>query len=64
MEVRRCMKCMHELQPGQAVCPNCGQAYGSAKAESFALKPGTILDGKYLVGQIGTGWLRYYLYRL
>ena len=26
--------------------------YGSVKAESFALKPGTILDGKYLVGEM------------
>ena len=52
MEVRRCMKCMHPLTVGETVCPECGRAYGSANAESFALKPGTILEGKYLVGEM------------
>ena len=52
MEVRRCMKCMHALAAGETVCPECGRAYGSANAESFALKPGTILEGKYLVGEM------------
>ena len=52
MEVRRCMKCMHPLTAGETVCPECGRAYGSANAESFALKPGTILEGKYLVGEM------------
>ena len=52
MEVRRCMKCMHPLAVGETVCPECGRAYGSANAESFALKPGTILEGKYLVGEM------------
>ena len=52
MEVRRCMKCMHPLAAGETVCPECGRAYGSAKAEPFALKPGTILEGKYLVGEM------------
>ena len=52
MEIRRCMKCMHALAAGETVCPECGRAYGSANAESFALKPGTILEGKYLVGEM------------
>ena len=52
MEVRRCMKCMHPLAVGETVCPECGRAYGSANAETFALKPGTILEGKYLVGEM------------
>ena len=52
MEVRRCMKCMHSLAVGETVCPECGRAYGSVNAESFALKPGTILEGKYLVGEM------------
>ena len=46
------MKCMHALAAGETVCPECGRPYGSVKAESFALKPGTILDGKYLVGEM------------
>ena len=43
---------MHALAAGETVCPECGRPYGSVKAESFALKPGTILDGKYLVGEV------------
>ena len=31
MEIRRCMKCMQELKPEEAVCPECGQDYGSTK---------------------------------
>ena len=58
MEVRRCMKCMHPLTAGETVCPECGRAYGSVNAETFALKPGTILEGKYLVGEmLGQGGL-------
>ena len=52
MEVRRCMKCMHPLTAGETVCPECGRSYGSVNAETFALKPGTILEGKYLVGEM------------
>ena len=52
MEIRRCMKCMHPLAAGETVCPECGRTYGSANEESFALKPGTILEGKYLVGEM------------
>ena len=43
---------MHPLTAGETVCPECGRAYGSANAETFALKPGTILEGKYLVGKM------------
>ena len=43
---------MHPLTAGETVFPECGRAYGSANAESFALKPGTILEGKYLVGEM------------
>ena len=43
---------MHDLSGGIAFCPECGRAYGSVHAEPFALKPGTILNGKYLVGEM------------
>ena len=46
------MRCMHELAAEQKFCPECGRPYGSVNTESFALKPGTILDGKYLVGEM------------
>ncbi len=43
---------MHDLSGGIAYCPECGRAYGSVHAEPFALKPGTILNGKYLMGEM------------
>ena len=52
MENRRCMKCMHALAAGETFCSECGRPYGSVETEPFALKPGTILDGKYLVGEM------------
>ena len=52
MEIRRCMKCMHALAAGETFCSECGRPYGSVETEPFALKPGTILDGKYLVGEM------------
>ena len=46
------MKCMHALAAGETFCSECGRPYGSVETEPFALKPGTILDGKYLVGEM------------
>lgn len=43
---------MHPLKPGESNCPVCGQEYGRIDAEAFALRPGTILEGKYLVGEM------------
>ena len=43
---------MHALAAGETVCSECGRPYGSVETEPFALKPGTILDGKYLVGEM------------
>ena len=43
---------MHALAAGETFCPECGRPYGSVETEPFALKPGTILDGKYLVGEM------------
>ena len=43
---------MHALAAGETFCAECGRPYGSVETEPFALKPGTILDGKYLVGEM------------
>ena len=49
---------MHALAAGETFCSECGRPYGSVETEPFALKPGTILDGKYLVGEmLGQGGL-------
>ena len=43
---------MHPLAAGETFCSECGRPYGSVETEPFALKPGTILEGKYLVGEM------------
>ena len=43
---------MHALAAGETFCLECGRPYGRVETEPFALKPGTILDGKYLVGEM------------
>ena len=43
---------MHALAAGETFCSECGRPYGSVETEPFALKPGTILEGKYLVGEM------------
>ena len=43
---------MHALAAGETFCSECGRPYGSVETEPFDLKPGTILDGKYLVGEM------------
>ena len=43
---------MHALAAGETFCSECGRPYGRVETEPFALKPGTILDGKYLVGEM------------
>ena len=51
-----CMKCMKELGCSP-ICPNCGRDNGKPPvAEPYHLKPGTLLCGRYLVGEaIGEG---------
>lgn len=52
MRIHRCLKCMTPLPEGIQTCPVCGRVYGNWAWESIALRPGTILDGKYLVGEM------------
>ena len=49
MEFNRCYGCMEETV--SYPCPHCGYAPGS-KGPDYALRPGSILYGKYLVGRI------------
>lgn len=53
--MRYCPKCFHEVESGSEVCPFCG---GNLNAECppHHIRPGTLLNGKYIVGQaIGEG---------
>ncbi|MBQ9277875.1 MAG: leucine-rich repeat protein [Lachnospiraceae bacterium] len=55
MEVNRCLNCMEEIE--DAVCPKCGYNYYKIYEQPpMALKPNTVLSGRYLVGKmIGQG---------
>ena len=50
-----CYHCMNELADGQNVCPYCHKE-NTPENIVYRLRPGTILDGKYLVGEsLGEG---------
>lgn len=54
MEQKRiCYNCFRQLQESETTCAGCGYD-GTADADRFpmALKPGTILAGKYIVGRV------------
>lgn len=46
-----CKGCLKE-KGNSSVCPICGYVEGSVPEESEALSPGTVLDARYLVGNI------------
>lgn len=50
MKINRCFGCMAEIQGYP--CPQCGYDARSADTASYVLQPGTILNGKYLVGKV------------
>ena len=50
MEQTYCMKCMKPTE-GTAVCPHCGYVAGEQPPAAHVLRPGTILDGRYLLGE-------------
>lgn len=51
MEFKRCMGCMSEYE-GDAPCPYCGFDAGTYEAAFYQLMPGTVLNGKYVLGKI------------
>ena len=50
MEFSRCFHCMEETS--QYPCPHCGYGPGAGSAFPYALQPGLILNGKYVVGTV------------
>lgn len=52
MSMQYCMKCMNKQFSGVSVCPHCGTPYRQSVQKANALKPGHILNGKYLVGAV------------
>ncbi|MCD7746720.1 MAG: serine/threonine protein kinase [Lachnospiraceae bacterium] len=53
---RLCVNCFHVVRGGYEVCPFCGFVEGGAPKEACQLRPGTILDERYIIGEaIGQG---------
>ena len=50
MEFNRCLSCMETVSTYP--CPHCGYDPGAESAFPYALQPGTILNGKYVVGTV------------
>lgn len=54
--LNRCLQCMHELEPGNAVCPKCGFNNSEYTLEAKYLQPESILHNRYITGKlIGEG---------
>ncbi len=50
--VRRCLGCMEEYKDEYQVCPYCGYEVGTPPREAYHMIPGTLLAGRYTVGQV------------
>jgi serine/threonine protein kinase len=48
---RICLGCMERMDR-TAVCPSCGYAGGTLPSAPWHLMPGTILNGRYLIGKV------------
>lgn len=50
--MRRCLGCMREYKEEYQVCPYCGYEVGTPPKEAYHMVPGTLLGGRYIVGQV------------
>lgn len=51
--MRRCLQCMNEYsEEYEDVCPHCGYVHSGTDNGSAALRPGTILQNRYIVGTV------------
>ncbi|MDR2356794.1 MAG: serine/threonine protein kinase [Oscillospiraceae bacterium] len=50
--MKRCNNCFEEYSEEYGLCPHCGYSDGAAAEEVFYLQPGTLLGGRYVVGQV------------
>ena len=50
--MRRCLGCMTEYAGESMLCPECGHDQNTPAKEPFCLEPGTILQKRYIVGQM------------
>lgn len=50
--MHRCLGCMREYKDEYQVCPYCGYEVGTPPKEAYHMVPGTLLTGRYTVGQV------------
>ena len=50
--MKRCMGCMHEIDDGKVICPDCGYREGTLPSETYYLETGTVLANRYIVGKV------------
>ena len=50
--MKLCMGCMHEIDDGEVICPNCGYREGTLPSEAYYLVTGTVLEQRYIVGKV------------
>ncbi len=56
MRFNKCFGCMEELPGEGVICPRCGFDAARYMGAKYALRPGTILQGRYMVGKpLGKG---------
>ena len=56
MAKKICFGCMKQYDDNYEICPYCGYIEGTGPKEPYHLYPGTVLQGKYIVGKtIGYG---------
>lgn len=52
----RCSNCFHEYDEVLGLCPNCGYVEGEDSSEVYCLAPGTLIMGRYIIGEtLGLG---------
>ena len=49
---RLCMGCMREYDDQFDVCPYCGYAFDTPAKQSYHIPPGSVLQGRYIVGRV------------
>ncbi|MBS6954864.1 MAG: PASTA domain-containing protein [Enterocloster asparagiformis] len=49
---RRCMGCMELYEETLDTCPHCGYVHGTPAKEAYHILPGSLLAGRYIVGQV------------
>ncbi len=51
--MKLCMQCMNQYPDEyEDICPHCGYVHGATENGGSALPPGTILQGRYIVGNV------------